>query len=105
MQQRDNTAHFILTGAVVFGLTLLVAVVDAQAQIVFSSDRDGNFEIYVMDADGGNQQRLTRNQHSDVNPALFGPAFAVAPAGRNSRFGDGSNRAFDNCHYWRTGVC
>ena len=59
MQQRDNTGHFILTGAVVFGLTLLVAVVDAQAQIVFSSDRDGNFEIYVMDTDGKKPQRLT----------------------------------------------
>ncbi len=27
--------------------------------IAFSSDRDGNDEIYVMDADGSNQTRLT----------------------------------------------
>ena len=26
-------------------------------RIVFTSDRDGNAGIYVMDADGGNQQR------------------------------------------------
>ena len=35
-----------------------------------------------MDADGKNQQRLTRNPRSDVDPALFGPALAVAPAGK-----------------------
>jgi len=28
-------------------------------KIVFSSDRDGNDEIYVMDADGGHQTLLT----------------------------------------------
>ena len=28
-------------------------------RIAFASDRDGNFEIYVMDADGSNQTRLT----------------------------------------------
>ena len=50
--------------------------------IAFTSDRDGNWEIYVMDADGKNQQRLTRNPRSDVDPALFGPALAVAPAGK-----------------------
>lgn len=30
-------------------------------KIVFSSDRDGNSEIYVMDSDGSNQTRLTNN--------------------------------------------
>jgi len=29
-------------------------------KIAFESDRDGNFEIYVADADGSNQRRLTR---------------------------------------------
>ena len=38
-------------------------------QIAFVSDRDGNDEIdvdeiYVMDADGGNQRRLTNNLHT-----------------------------------------
>ncbi len=28
-------------------------------QLAFVSDRDGNFEIYVMDADGGNQTNIT----------------------------------------------
>ena len=51
-------------------------------RIAFASGRDRNWEIYVMDADGKNQQRLTKNPRSDVDPALFGPAFAVAPAGK-----------------------
>ena len=55
MQQRYTLTHFLLAGGVALFLTPLIAVVDAQAQIVFHSKRDGNFEIYVMDADGGNQ--------------------------------------------------
>ena len=30
-----------------------------QKKIVFNSERDGHGEIYVMDSDGSNQQRLT----------------------------------------------
>ncbi len=37
-------------------------------KIVFDSTRDGNFEIYVMDADGGNVERLTSNNHFDGHP-------------------------------------
>jgi Tol biopolymer transport system component len=32
------------------------------------SDRDGNFEIYVMNADGTGQTRLTDNPLTDGNP-------------------------------------
>ena len=38
------------------------------AQIVFHSDRDGNNEIYVMNADGENQRRLTNSEASDDQP-------------------------------------
>ena len=47
-------------------------------RIVFSSERDGHFigefeitssEIYLMDADGGNQQRLTENRKNDYAPS------------------------------------
>ena len=45
-------------------------------RIAFSSRRDGHFrsrwgitsEIYVMNADGGNQQRLTENRKNDQDP-------------------------------------
>ena len=69
MQRRYNLAHLILASVVVLGLTPLVAVVDAQAQIAFVSHRDGSRDIYVMDADGGNQQNLTNHPDNDVNPS------------------------------------
>ena len=69
MQRRDNLAHLILAGVVVLVLAQLMVYLDAHAQIVFISRRDGNREIYVMDADGGNQQRLTNNPHGDWRPS------------------------------------
>ena len=69
MQRRCNLAHLILAIVVVLGLTLLMVCVDAQAQIAFASQRDGNAEIYVMDADGGNLRRLTNNRHDDYSPS------------------------------------
>ena len=38
------------------------------SRIVFASLRDGNKEIYVMDADGGNQENLTNNPAYDGDP-------------------------------------
>jgi Tol biopolymer transport system component len=37
-------------------------------KIAFASDRDGNWEIYVMDSDGSNQKRLTRNFGDNIAP-------------------------------------
>lgn len=39
-------------------------------RIVFRSGRDGNHEIYVMDADGTNLQRITENDATDTMPAF-----------------------------------
>lgn len=39
-----------------------------QGKIVFTSDRDGNFEIYLMNADGSNVQRLTDQAGFDAMP-------------------------------------
>ena len=71
MQRRCNLGHLILASVVVLGLTLLMACVDAQAQaqIAFSSNRDGNPEIYVMDADGGNPRNLTNHPDGDFQPS------------------------------------
>ena len=69
MQRRYNLAHLILASVIVLSLTLLMVAVDAQARIAFRSERDGNWEIYVMDDDGGNQQRLTNNRHYDGGPS------------------------------------
>ncbi len=45
------------------------AGVPASGKIAFASDRDGNLEIYVMDADGSNVARLTDNPGPDITPA------------------------------------
>ena len=65
MQRKHNLAYFIFA----LGLTLLMMGVDAQAQIAFASNREGNFEIYVMDTDGKNPQRLTDNPAIDWDPS------------------------------------
>ena len=69
MRRRYNLTHLILASIIVLGLTLLMVCVDAQAQIAFSSNRDGNFEIYVMDDDGGNLRRLTNHPDRDFSPS------------------------------------
>jgi len=40
----------------------------ASSKIVFSSNMDGNYEIYVMDDDGTNIQRLTHHPDKDTVP-------------------------------------
>ena len=69
MHRRHRFAHLILATGVALSLTPLIVAIDAQAQIAFVSKRDGNFEIYVMDADGSNLQRLTNNLIEDENPS------------------------------------
>ena len=69
MQRRYSLARMILASIVVLGLTPPMVVVDAQARIAFSSERDGNPEIYVMDADGKNQQNLTNHPDNDWYPS------------------------------------
>lgn len=41
-----------------------------EGKIVFSTERDGNDELYVMNADGYNQTRLTNNPATERLPAL-----------------------------------
>ena len=69
MHRRYNLAHLILAGVIVLGLVPPMVCVDAQAQIAFVSARDGNWQIYVMDADGKNQRRLTNNVWEDWFPS------------------------------------
>ena len=51
-------------------LLLSPATLTAQEKIAFMSQRDGNGEIYVMNADGTNQLRLTFNSAFDSEPAF-----------------------------------
>jgi Tol biopolymer transport system component len=69
-----------------------------QSKIVFDSARDGDQEIYVMNPDGSNQQRLTNNKADDRHPS-WSPdgkriAFASTRDGNTAIFAmdpDGSN--------------
>ena len=69
MQRRYTLARMILAGVVIMVLTPLMVAVEAQAQIAFSSDRDGDQEIYMMDTDGGNPRRLTNHPANDSSPS------------------------------------
>ena len=42
-----------------------------QEWLLFSSDRDGDFEIYKMDADGTNVTQLTHNTFFDGDPDIY----------------------------------
>lgn len=58
------------------------------SKIVFMSRRDGNAEVYKMDADGDNERRLTNNLAEDGAP-VFSPdgrkiAFQSRPSGGNN---------------------
>src|SRR5215216_6362535 len=57
-----------------FSLTLLLlfmpSVLAAQEKVAFESNRDGNFEVYIMNADGSNQTRMTFNAAFDGRPAF-----------------------------------
>lgn len=43
------------------------------SKIAFVSDRDGNYEIYVMDANGSNQERLTHSELRDDREPDWSP--------------------------------
>ena len=38
-------------------------------QLAFTSDRDGNIEIYVMNVDGSGVVRLTNDPADDIHPS------------------------------------
>ena len=62
----------------------------SETKIVFSSYRDGNTEIYIMNADGSNQTRLTNNPAADEYPSW-------SPDGKKIAFGsnrDGNNEVY-----------
>ena len=78
MQRRYNLVHLVLASVVFLVLTLLMVCVDAQAQIVFASDRAGQpdvipgwftHDIFVMGVDGKNQRNLTNHPDKDSAPS------------------------------------
>ena len=47
-------------------------------QVAFASKRDGQFQIYAMNADGSNVRRLTKRNTEDANPAWAPDGAAIA---------------------------
>ena len=82
MHSKHSSAYSILVKSLVMGVALLMADVRVGAHIAFTSFRDGNGEIYVMDADGGNPRNLTRNPALDWGPhgLLMAGALPSSPA-------------------------
>ena len=57
-------------------------------KIAFTSERDGNWEVYVMNADGTGQRNLTRNAANDF---LWPSSSSWSPDGRKIVFGRDRN--------------
>ena len=60
-----------------------------QAKIAFTSTRDGNSEIYVMDSDGSDHVRLTYDPAIDSDPALSPDGRRIAFVSRRNGRVDG----------------
>src|SRR5215203_1605780 len=52
--------------------------ISAAGKIAFSSSRDGNAEIYVMNSDGSNQINLTNNSADDSGPSFSSDGTKIA---------------------------
>ena len=59
-------------------------------KIAFVSDRDGNYEIYVMDIDGSNLVRLTNNNDYDCEPVWSPDGHKIAFVSRR----DGTDQIY-----------
>ena len=81
MQFKQKIAHIALSCVLLLGVVLFInAQALRKAQIAFTSGRDGNSEVYVMDADGSNQRNLNADGY---DPDWFDPAVGpVSPAGK-----------------------
>lgn len=100
-------AAFLLLGLSVCPVS---AEAPTRAKIVFTSARDGNAEIYIMNADGSEQIRLTDSPGDDFDPTWSPTGEQIAFVSERDHEGlndiylmdpDGKNvrRAFDDLEY------
>lgn len=67
---RSLIFSYALSVLLVLGvLSSVWAKAPVTAKIAFTSNRDGNYEIYIMNPDGTGQKNLTRHKASDTQPA------------------------------------
>ena len=60
--------HVLSTFLIFAPLSAVLAKAPETAKIVFTSRRDGNFEIYSMNPDGSDQKNLTQHRAKDTSP-------------------------------------
>ena len=60
--------EFSIVALASVSLQALAQSESGQGRILFVSEWERNSEIFVMDADGGNVERLTSNDHYDGHP-------------------------------------
>jgi TolB protein len=85
MEAQGTKRSSVFSAVVVIAAVLTLAAPPAHAtfpglngKIAFHSNRDGNFEIYSMDANGSNQTRLTSNAATDVSAAWSADGTKIA---------------------------
>jgi len=69
--RRNQIAFFLLMWLLIAPTFGVIAANEPRinGKIAFNSDRDGNWEIYVMNPDGSGQTRLTNNNYNDKWPS------------------------------------
>ena len=71
---KGKFAYIALETTTILMYFLLAAALYAQASdvshIAFSSKRDGNYDIYMMDTKGKNLQKLTNHPGNEYSPAF-----------------------------------
>ncbi len=63
--------YILIISCLIFGLLCPVSAKPLSSEkIVFSSNRDGNWEIYIMNSNGTRQERLTFDRAVDCEPVI-----------------------------------
>src|SRR3712207_7477177 len=93
----------VLAAAGMLLLTMLALVEPAGAafpgkngKIVFSTNRDGNYEIYTMNTDRSGLQRLTNHPRDDTDPAFSSDGSQIAFV--SDRDGDRKSTRLNSSH-------